>query len=442
MKPFLPALLIAAALLHPALARCIDAPASEAPPPVAAEDLHGGATADPRSVLRAMVHEARERSQAIGAARLLAEAAELEIGEAQAAGDPRAVLTGTLGPSTNRVGGLSESGTRFNAAVNVGAPLYDAGRVRELTDWRRQLSEAARFGQISLAEQVSLQTVSLALERSRYRLQEQVYRQYARKMACLVEALNEIVEADKGRASELVQARKTLQQVELSASQTRSAMRQVEAQLKRLVGPELPAAAGVAAVIAEVPSIGDLLAEAERASDIGQLNAQAAALDSYARAVDAAGKPQLAWNLTGSKALGAGTHASSLGVAVTLSVPLFDPGVRYTTEAARRRAEAARLQAAEALDARRARIVELHEQATAAFVRAGDVADILKSSDRVRSDTLQQWRQIGRRSLFDVMSAESDHYGLRIAYVNALHDAEQSTALLWSLGLGVSSRLE
>jgi len=68
--------------------------------------------------------------------------------------------------------------------------------------------------------------------------------------------------------------------------------------------------------------------------------------------------------------------------------------------------------------------------------------DVLKNSDRVRSDTVQQWRQIGRRSLFDVMSAESDHYSLRIAYVNALHDAQQSTALLWSLGLGVAARLQ
>ena len=36
----------------------------------------------------------------------------------------------------------------------------------------------------------------------------------------------------------------------------------------------------------------------------------------------------------------------------------------------------------------------------------------------------------------------SDHYGLRVAYVNALYDGQQSNALLWSLGHGVQSRLK
>mgnify|MGYP000514626688 CR=1 FL=1 len=58
------------------------------------------------------------------------------------------------------------------------------------------------------AEQVALQAVSLSLDRSRYALQVQVYGQYVRKMACLVEALEVITKADRGRASELVQAQK------------------------------------------------------------------------------------------------------------------------------------------------------------------------------------------------------------------------------------------
>jgi len=76
------------------------------------------------------------------------------------------------------------------------------------------------------------------------------------------------------------------------------------------------------------------------------------------------------------------------------------------------------------------------------FDRARRTVDILRDSDRVRNFTLQQWQQLGRRSLFDVMAAEGDHYGLRVAYVNALYDGQQSTALLWSLGLGVLTQLK
>jgi len=62
---------------------------------------------------------------------------------------------------------------------------------------------------------------------------------------------------------------------------------------------------------------------------------------------------------------------------------------------------------------------------------------VLKDSDKVRSYTFQQWSQLGRRSLFDVMSAESDHFNLRIAYVNALHDGYQANAQLRSMGSGL-----
>ena len=57
--------------------------------------------------------------------------------------------------------------------------------------------EAARLGQLSAQDQVAFQTVSLALERSRFRQQSRVYQQYARKMSCLVEALEQIVKAPR-----------------------------------------------------------------------------------------------------------------------------------------------------------------------------------------------------------------------------------------------------
>jgi outer membrane protein TolC len=49
---------------------------------------------------------------------------------------------------------------------------------------------------------------------------------------------------------------------------------------------------------------------------------------------------------------------------------------------------------------------------------------------------------MGRRSLFDVIAAESDHYNLRVQYVNALHDGQQMNATLTSLGTGLSDWLK
>jgi outer membrane protein, adhesin transport system len=397
---------------------------------------------NPRADLKAMVDEALVRSQAVGASRLLAEAAALDVEEARAAVKPTAAITLNAGVVANQTAGLPDTrGGQARAGVTVSGPLYDGGRIGEITGWRRHLAEAARQGQLSAQEQVALQTVSLALERNRYRLQTQVYRQYARKMACLVESLEVIVARDRGRQSELVQAQKTQAQAELARAQALSSLRQTEARLRRFAGDGLPPSEGLSVLMLGVPALPDVLATAEAAPEIAQLRAQADAQDSLTRAVAAAAKPQLNWVVSGSKATGAG-NPGNLSAGVALSIPLFTPGVAEATEASRRRAEAARLQTADLITERRSRVAEVHEQATAAFDRARRVTEVLRDSDRVRSSTLQQWQQLGRRSLFDVMAAEGEHYNLRIAYVNALADGQQSTALLSSLAGGVKATLD
>ncbi|MBS0448189.1 MAG: TolC family protein [Proteobacteria bacterium] len=413
------------------------ASASASAPPVAAPDA-----SQPRLTLQTLVRRAVERSQGIGAAKLLAQAASAEVEQQQAAKLPQATLSGSFGPTyatAPDVPGIS--GGQLRAGVNISALLYDGGQTDELTGWRRNLAEAARLGQISAEEQVALQTVSLVLERSRYRMQARVYRQYERSVACLVDALRDIVAVDKGRASELVQAQKTLQQVELSQTDTASTLRQIEVRLRRFVGDTLPETEGMASVLLATPTLDDVLAQASRSSDITQLDAQAEALDSYARSVDASSKPQVTWNVGGSRAVGVGS-SSSLGAGINVNVPLYAPTLRYAVDAAQKRAGAARLQRADALEARRYRIAEVHEQAASAFDRARRIAAVVNDSELVRAATVEQWQRLGRRSLFDVMAAEGDHYALRLAYVNALYDGEQGNALLRSLGLGIAPWLE
>jgi outer membrane protein, adhesin transport system len=298
-----------------------------------------------------------------------------------------------------------------------------------------------RLGQLTAQEQVALQTVSLALERNRHRQQARVYQQFARKMACLVDVLDQIVKADRGRMSELVQARKSLAQAELAQSQTVSQVRLAETRLKRFIGDGMPSSEGLTAVLLDVPPLADMEAQAARASEIAQLDAQAKALESYSRAVAAGQKPQVNWVLSGTKA-GGGNHPGTVLAGISVSMPLINQGADYGITAAQKRAEAAKLQRADALEARKARIAEVHEQAASSFDRARQTSAIVRDSQQVRGFTLQQWQQLARRSLFDVMSAESEHYNLRVAYINALHDGQQASALLRSLGLGISAWLE
>jgi len=409
------------------------APASGALP----ADVRGS-----RMDLLNLVQLAIRRSNAVGATRLLAESADDDVEEARAGRLPQASLSGQVGgvdagaPNTTPTRGAQVQG-----GLSVSAPLYDGGRITDLTDWRRHLAEAARFGEIGAQEQVALQTVSLALERSRYSVESQVYEQYAHKMGCLVDALQMIVSVDRGRTSELVQARKTQQQAELSRDQSLSQKRLAEVRLRRFVGDDLPPVDGITSVMLDTPALDDLLTMAARASDVQQLDSQADAMDSYVRAILDGQKPQLGLLVAATKSAGAGISRSVSG-GVTVSWQLYNAANTSTTNSARKRALAARLQRDDALEARKNRMAEVHEQADHAMQRARQIVEILHNSELVRNFTLQQWQQLGRRSLFDVMGAEGDHYNMRVQYVDALYDTQQSNALLWSLGLGLAVHLQ
>jgi adhesin transport system outer membrane protein len=435
------AALMAAGALMPAVARCIDEDNVE----MRTGSNANGAPIDAgsaRANLQNMVSEALRRSQAIGAAKLLAEAAAIDVDEARSGHWPQLTANGFLGGTETKVAEVEESrGKQGRVGLTLTAPLFDGGRTTQLTHWRKNLAEAARLGQINTQEQVALQTVSLAIERSRYRLQVQVYQQYARKMSCLVEALETIVRADKGRTSELVQAQKNLQQAEISQAQTVSMVRQIETRLRRFVGDALPPSEGLSSVLLSPPPLPDVLAQADTAPDIAQLQAQAEAAAALSRSVNAARLPQVNLVANGNQVRGAG-NSTNWSAGINVNVPLFNLPTGYAIDSSEKRAAAAKLQKADALEARKFRMTEVHEQALSSFDRARRVVDVLRDSDRVRNFTLQQWQQLGRRSLFDVMASEGDHYGLRVSYVNALYDGQQSTALLWSLGQGVLTQLK
>lgn len=398
--------------------------------------------ADPRSYLIELAQTAQKRSRQVGISELLAQAARDELREAEAARLPQAQLQlggGYAGSVTNGVDG--PRGVEARASLVVQGPLWDWGRTRQLIEWRSQLAEAAAAGRSNAAEQIALQVVALSLERSRYLLQTQVYGQYVRKMACLVEQLESITRFDKGRASELVQAQKSQQQADLALATTQDLLKSTETRLRRLVGDPLPPPASLSAVLARLPELALLQKDLLAAPDVTQANAQALAAARLAEATRAGQKPQLSY--LGSASAGRGNGRQVDGFAgLQLSVPLWRATDEPQLAAAQRRAEAANLQRDETLEAKAWRVQELHDAAGNSLDRARRITELLRSSQQLRAATLLQWQQLGRRSLFDVMGAEADYYALRVAHINALYDAQQAVAVMGSMGRGVIGLLQ
>lgn len=397
---------------------------------------------DPRSQMQQLVQRALTLSRPVGAARLMTDAARSDLAEARAAKLPTVSLGGTLGPLGSVVDGVKQpGGMQLQTNISASAPLWDAGRIEMLAKWRYELAESAVYSQKSTEEQLALQTISLAIDRSRYILTAQVYGQYVRKMACLVDALDVITKADKGRASELVQARKNFQQADLSYVSTLDSLKSTETRLKRLVGDDLPPAASMSALLTQVPDLDQTVADMKMSADVITADAQARAQRHYADSVIAGQKPQVSWLVNGGAAGGGAGRNTNWAAGVTVNVPILIPGSKDAANAAYRRADAADLQRDEAIESKRYRLIEMYDSANATLDRARRIVELLRDSERLRSATLQQWQQLGRRSLFDVMAAEGDYYSMRVAHVNTLADCQQLIALMWSMGKGVSAPL-
>ncbi|MGM9479949.1 TolC family protein [Roseateles sp. NT4] len=401
---------------------------------------------DPRAALQTLIDTTLSRSKALGAVRLLTDAARSDLEETRAMSLPTATLSiGTTGINQTVGGATVGRGGQLSTTLSAGMPLWDFGRIAKLTEWRKELAEVAQQGQRSAEEQLSLNVVTLALDRSRYVLQGQVYTQYVRKMACLVDALEIITKADRGRASELVQAQKSLQQADLSLEQTMSALRQTEVRMRRLVGEPLPPSIGMTAQLSVMPDLEQMQSDILLGADVAQAEAQARSQRSFAESVIAGQKPTVSLTGSASAILRSGgpndARQTDIGAGVSVTIPILQPGAHAQASAAVQRYRATVLQRDEAIEAKRYRLLEMNEVGVSTLDRARRIVEILRNSDRVRASTLQQWQQLGRRSLFDVMAAEGDYYSMRVAHVNAMFDAQQIVALIWSMGRGVAAPL-
>ena len=110
--------------------------------------------------------------------RRLAEAAQQDTEEARAAKRLQASANAYVGPALSHSAGSTDtSPAQMRAGLTLSQMLFDGGRSDRLIDWREQLAEAARLGQLNAQEQLALTTISLALDRSRYRIQTQIFDQ-------------------------------------------------------------------------------------------------------------------------------------------------------------------------------------------------------------------------------------------------------------------------
>jgi len=113
---------------------------------------------------------------------------------------------------------------------------------------------------------------------------------------------------------------------------------------------------------------------------------------------------------------------------VNVSWGLFRGGSGTAAEqAALQRAEAQREQIAEQKRDLDYRIRNADQDARSMLQRADLYRNLTVESDRIRLAFFDQWYHLGKRTLLDVLSAESDYYNNRVAEVTNRFDSYSAT---------------
>ncbi|MDZ7858031.1 TolC family protein [Sphaerotilus sp.] len=415
---------------------CAEVPAAESTSAMAG----AGEGEDVLPSLASLARDALAQSAEVRGAQHGSRAARFDLDQTAAAARPAIGLSSGLGLAQSAQDGATRrEGRTSSLALSVTAPLYDGGRLDALVQYRQRMAEAGEVNIGSVRERVVREAVVTVLERNRYTAQVAVHDRHVAKMACLVRMMEQVVELDRGRSSELTQARVGLRQAQLVREDALTARRQAQTRLQQLVGgPAILPWSDAGRPLQDVPALAQVVDEMGASPDVQQLRLQAEAMLAYARASRAETAPQLRWQAGTSQSRAVHADATSWNAGLTLNLTLADGGAAMAgSNAAAERALAARRQEEALIEERIRTATALHDAAVSARTRTAQITEVLKDSEQVRSATYAQWARLGRRSLFDLISAEAEHMQLRLAEVNAQHDAWAAVAQMRSAGAGL-----
>ncbi|MBK4771596.1 MAG: TolC family protein [Pantoea sp. Morm] len=324
-------------------------------------------------------------------------------------------------------GGVKSDGSQSNVpalGVSMATNLIDFGQTSRTIESREERVTSAQQAAQAQREELAMQVSNALIEWNKQQRIIAISQQYVARMTELTTMLSGIVQSDTGRRSELTQAKGRLLQAQSYLENAESRARDVEITLNRLMGNSrvtLPASDRWAM------NFGDLnrqLASLDYHPLILRASAETRAAFKEAEAIKASGLPKLNWTVSKS------TREDQLGrqqawqTGINVSWGLFRGGSTNAQEiAAIKRAEASRQQVQEQRRDLENRVRAASQDAHSMADRAALYKSLIVESDRIRKDFFDQWYHLGRRSLLDVLSAESDLYNNQVSEVSNRFDS-------------------
>jgi outer membrane protein, adhesin transport system len=380
-----------------------------------------------RAALRSAAETAASRSAAVRQARNDWDAAKFDVDQVKGQRWPQVQVAGNS-PSVNGSGTTKfDDYNRSTAQINVTTMVYDWGKISKNIDSRTKTAEAAELYYKTIEQQNAYEVSSNLVELAKNRAVYEIGTSYVKRMSALVDMLAEIVKVDPGRLSELSQAKARLLQAQTSQQVVADQVRSLELSVYKLVGDQatpMPSGTRWQLRLDGLDSAVDAVAQNPA---IEQATAEAAAASATAKSVRAGSLPQLNWVINKTTAHDSWGNRQPWTTMLQLSWTPFQGGSQQAAE------RAALSRASSSSDRREQlqldsefKVRDAHRDAIALSERTKLYADLSAETDLVRKQFFEQWYHLNRRTLVDVLLAESDFYNNQVSEVSTQFDAYQS----------------
>lgn len=377
-----------------------------------------------RGIFYRAVLTALERSPQVRSTQLQVDAAKEDVSNAKGQRWPQV----DVNSNTRRYefGQGNRNGSTSNLpsfGVSMATNLIDFGQTSNTIKSKEFSVKAADYQNSAQVADLAWQVSSGLVELSKQRLIIEMSKQYVARMQELVAMLSGIVSADAGRRSELTQATGRFLQAQSALDNAVSKARDTEIALYRLIGEtQVPLPASTQWQL-NPSQLNALLAQVDNHPALKQAQAQTQASFAEADALKSSSLPKINWVVskdTGKDSFG---REQAWQTGINVSWGLFRGGSAQAAElAAVQRASSMREQAQNQRDDLEQRIRAADQDAHSMLQRADLYRNLTRESDRIRLDFFDQWYHLGKRTLLDVLTAESDYYGNRVGEVTNRFD--------------------
>lgn len=370
------------------------------------------------------VMTALQRSPQMRSSQLQIEAAKEDVSNVKGQRWPQVDVTSNSRRYEFGKGNRNASDSNTPAfGVNVATNLIDFGQTSNTIKSKEYSVKAADFQNTAQMEELAWQVSSNLIELNKQRLIIDMSKQYVARMQELVSMLSGIVSADPGRRSELTQATGRFLQAQSALDNAVSKARDTEIQLYRLLGEtQVPLPPAIQWHL-QPSNLNALLAHVEKHPALAKAQAQSQAAFAEADALKSSALPKINWVVSKDTGKDYYGREQSWQTGINVSWGLFRGGsVKAAEQAAIQRASAMREESEEQRNDLEQRVRASDQDARSMLQRADLYRNLTRESDRIRLDFFDQWYHLGKRTLLDVLSAESDYYNNRVAEVTNRFD--------------------